>query len=207
MSAVQKPKLPALFKKLLNEMSTTMETNMISGFKACGIVPLNRENVKKKLQFNEVEVVPENEDIIQFLREQRGISVPAAISADRNADAAEPVAGPSRTLQRRKPRQPTKPKPLPGKPITPRRELETENDVLLVERRPVTALARGTSFKKRKEINNNVSSTIVSLAVGDCVILKFMARKKEVHYAGVITDMDVSDIQVNYLKSVNENKN
>lgn len=78
-SAVQKPKFPALFKRLLNAMNNTISINLISGFRTCGIVPLNREVVKSKLQYNQIQETPQNNELISFLREQRGIEpeVPA----------------------------------------------------------------------------------------------------------------------------------
>ena len=75
-SAVQKPKFPALFKRLLTAMSGTLSSSMISGFRTCGIYPVNRDVVKAKLQFNQIDEAPDNSDVISFLRQQRGIAPP-----------------------------------------------------------------------------------------------------------------------------------
>lgn len=72
-SAVRKPKFPSMLNKLMKEMKTTIHSNIKSGFKTCGIVPVDSEVVKAKLQYTQVQETIENEDMISFLRQQRGL--------------------------------------------------------------------------------------------------------------------------------------
>ena len=74
-SAVRKPKFPSLLNRLMQQMKETINANVKSGFRTCGIVPVNREAVKAKLQFRQVDVTLDNSDVISFLRQQRGLEL------------------------------------------------------------------------------------------------------------------------------------
>ena len=77
-SAVNKPKFPYMLSKLLHQMKNTVNANIKSGFRTCGIVPVNREVVKAKLQLRQVPEPVENSEVVSFFQQQRGSEPPSA---------------------------------------------------------------------------------------------------------------------------------
>ena len=200
-SAVQKPKFPALLKRLLDGMSNNINSSMISGFKTCGTVPVNREVVKAKLQFNQIAETPENNEVIDFLRIQRGIPREEPSIDDAGPSTSSDVN--NRTLKRKRSKSS---QVTPGKPVTP----ET-----LTKMTPVSEKVRATALLKKKTsaaTNTptalNEASSIKSVKVGDAVIVKFegRGRKMETNYAAIVLELDDDDVHVNFLRALNKGK-
>ena len=76
-TTVPKEKFPALLKKLVNLSADTIGSNLQSGFKACGLVPANRNEVMKA--FNKL-VNPGDlpNTLTQYLQDQRQNKIAAA---------------------------------------------------------------------------------------------------------------------------------
>lgn len=67
-----KDKFPRLLKQLWDEISPTAATNLVSGFRSCGIVPLDCAPLLKKLpKVNHVDVTAVGEGFIDFVQQYR----------------------------------------------------------------------------------------------------------------------------------------
>lgn len=225
-SAVQKPKFPALMKRLLSLMSDTIHTNMISGFRATGIYPINREVVKLKLQFNQVTETPNNTDVISFLREQRGVTQPTQESSGPSTSVEQGVQPSSFTSGTASssvatPAVPKK-RPRKSKDITPGRAVQPMD---LSSAGPTTKKVRATSVVQKKKDSNTVAvsvdktppprmsedvEAIIEAAsvpfVGECVVIKYVLKNKTKNFAAIITNIDGQEVNVKFLKNVNEIK-
>ena len=126
-------------------MSENLRSNMISGFRTCGIVPVNREIVKEKLQFNQVEETPENSEVIQFLQQQRGIA------PEREAGSCgEGIPGTSA-------QQTPKRKRSNSKEVTPGRPAIPEN---IKEVYSITKTVRAISVARKKIASTEEKTTL-----------------------------------------------
>ena len=108
--------------------------------KLSGIYPLDRNAVKSKLQFNKMPVTPSNTEIVEFLREQRGISSPQpGTSATCNQLSTQQPAPKRRRVTTKKSTV------TPGKPVSDITE-EEESDLPEIQS-PISPIR--TMTKKR----------------------------------------------------------
>lgn len=74
----------------------------------------------------------------------------------------------------------------------------------------VTDKVRATSTKRMRKVNEEAKADVAAVtelpSVGDCVIVKYVVRKKTMKYAAIVTQIIDNDIKVNFLQATNESK-
>ena len=228
-SAVQKPKFPRLLNRLMISMAGTIQVNVRSGFRTCGIVPINRDAVKNKLQQNEVEVTIQNVEVISFLREQRGMpetSTAPVIPIPTSSNVRPSIVQEQQVHSEPGPSSASVSWPAPPLVVTssvPARTVKRKRSNQITPGKPVeasdiarpaTKRVRNTSVSQKKATSKSVTTQINAVieqaivdkirpAVGDSVIVRYNVRKRCIKYGGIVTQIMGEDFNVTFLRAVN----
>lgn len=198
-SVIPKALFPKLMNSALERIAAQSSTNILSGFRACGIVPLNPESVLKRLP-----AVTQHEDVTKSLlsdsllsnlqrnRFQEGQSSSTSTKKKINVKPGESVQVSALTeIQNQSQRK---------KPKKKKKTVTEENDKLLEEQvddvEEVDQLEE-ESGESNKENNITVISdkdfVLVSVRVEGGKIVKYFVGQ-------VVTDIDDDCFEVNFLR-------
>lgn len=197
---IPKPEFPGLLKKTLDSIKDKLEDNIKSGFRGCGIIPLDSTQVLKRLP---PEVVPEEEcqrvwteALTEFLKTQRGSQ-----NTTRKTGKGKKLAV------------------TPGKSvICEESETSSDTDNDLEESESFISSDKSSMHEqnsedeeKHEDENDELEEArdlqARDLRVDDFVIAKFTQGKFSRNFVGQIIDIQNKEININFLRQTSKIKN
>lgn len=206
---VQKSSFPGLLKHLVNELKLTDTKNIQSAFRATGIVPLNRDEVLKKLPNARAEEHgisnAISETLLDYLKETRSPSTTPTQTKRKKMIRVEPGKSVV-NLDEPNPSMSQDGEPIPS---TSKANNIEEDSLPLVE------LSDLSSDESSCQSNNNLPDDYWSeednlpltkvvidppIEVDTFVLVEFKAKKRTRHYVGQVKEIEADDYTVKFMR-------